>query len=188
MALDEKWFRVRKDKVRLPSGKIVDDYFVWDSPDVCITVPVTTAGKFILVKQYKHAAGRIVVEFPAGVIEGKSSPSRTARRELEEETGYKANKLRLLGKLEPDPTKRIGKLYAYLAEEATPTGHQKFDETEEIEVLTRSYKEITKLILQGKIVDPYSISAFFLFIKNIPDWLKKLPAKALDRFLFWVYN
>lgn len=173
MVLNEKWFRVRKDKIRLPNGKIIDDYFVWDSPDVCTVVPITTDEKFILVKQYKHAAGKIVTEFPAGVIESKSSPRKTARRELEEETGYIAKKLKFLGKFELDPTKRVGKLYIYLAEKAAPTGHQKFDETEEIEVLAKSYKEVTKLIFKGKITDPSSIAAFFLLTKKYPKLVKK---------------
>lgn len=71
MALDEKWFRVRKDVVELPNGTVLNDYFLWLSGDVSSVVPVTQNNEFIFVKQYKYGSDEEMIEFPAGFVEEK---------------------------------------------------------------------------------------------------------------------
>jgi ADP-ribose pyrophosphatase len=88
IVFDRRWFRVRQDTVVLPNGRVIDDYFVWPEGDVALVVPVTEQGDVILVRQYKHAAQEIMVEFPAGMLEPDEVPLQGAQRELREETGY----------------------------------------------------------------------------------------------------
>lgn len=64
IAFDNPWFKVRQDTVEIPNGQIIDDYFVWLEGRIVLVVPVTTNNEFILVKQYKHAFGDFVIEFP----------------------------------------------------------------------------------------------------------------------------
>lgn len=162
MALDEKWFRVRKDKVRLPSGKIIDDYYLWISPDVCKIVAITKEGKYILEKKYDHGIGEISMNFPAGIIEKGESPLKAAKRELEEETAYISQDIKLIGKLSADITKRTGDFYIFLAQDSRPTGKKSLDVTEEIDILFKSKREVLELIKKGKIQDANTIAAFFL--------------------------
>lgn len=113
---------VRKDTVQLPSGKIVDDYFVWESPHIVEVVPVTPNGKCVLVRQDRHGIGKLTHQFPAGAVDEGESLETAACRELEEETGYLGNQLIHLGTTAPYPTKMTGVVDIFLSLDTTPTG------------------------------------------------------------------
>jgi ADP-ribose pyrophosphatase len=151
-ALDEKWFPVRKDVVQLPSGKIVDDYFVWEAPHIVDVVPVTPDGSFVLVRQYRHAMGKIMVQFPAGAQDKGETPEQAAARELEEETGYRCRKLVQLGTTAPYVTKMTGTNSIFIALDATPTGTAHYDEQEESEVVIKTLDELFTLIDSKKLI------------------------------------
>ncbi|HSA08700.1 MAG TPA: NUDIX hydrolase, partial [Candidatus Moranbacteria bacterium] len=151
MAFDHKWFKLRQDKVELPNGKILDEYFLWLKGYVALIVPITEDGKFVLVRQYKHGADEIIVEFPAGFVDKNEAPEKAAQRELQEETGYSSDSLQLLSTTFADPTKAIGKIYIYLAKNAVQNKVIKLDETEDIEVLVKSEKEVLEMITKGEI-------------------------------------
>ena len=53
---DHRWYRLRQDKVALPNGEIVDDYFVSLRPDIATVLPMTAAGEVVFVRQYRHGA------------------------------------------------------------------------------------------------------------------------------------
>ena len=146
MALDEKWFPVRKDTVRLPSGKVVDDYFVWESPHIVTVIPVTPEGKLVLVQQYRHAMKKIMTQFPAGAVDKKESLESAARREMEEEAGYVCDELFHLGQFAPDATKMTGVMDIFIGLNAKPEGHKHYDEQEESRVIVRTIEEIWELI------------------------------------------
>ena len=74
LVFNNKWFKVRQDRVELPTGKIIDDYFVWPEGDVAFVAPVTEDNHLILVRQYKHGAGEIMIEFPAGYVDNGETP------------------------------------------------------------------------------------------------------------------
>ena len=82
------WLTLRRDRVRLPGGAVIDEYLVLEYPAWVSVVAVTSEGRVVLVRQYRHGLGRAGVELPAGVVEpGDPSPESAARRELREETG-----------------------------------------------------------------------------------------------------
>ncbi|HUD44230.1 MAG TPA: NUDIX hydrolase [Patescibacteria group bacterium] len=167
LAFDNPWFRVRQDSIELPSGKIIDDYFMWQDNDVAQMVPITKEGKFILDKQYKHAVGQIMTEFPAGYFNENEKPEEAARRELLEETGYTAEKFTFLGKLNHNPTKEIGNLYIFLVENAYKKEQQHLDETENIELVELTMEEIIEKIQNHEIWATGTISAFFLALQKL---------------------
>lgn len=167
MALDEKWFRVRKDVVELPNGKVMDDYFLWLSGNVSMVVPITADGKMILVKQYKYGADQMLIEFPAGYVEKGENPEIGAMREMEEETGYSANELELLGEFESSPTKSNGKTFIYLARNVVRDKELNLDISEDIEVLVRPINEVMHMVENGEIRVSDSVTAFFLAIKKL---------------------
>jgi len=166
IALDEDWFRIRQDKVKLPNGKVIDNFFVWLVEDVCMIIPVNKEGKFILTREYKYASGKIMTEFPMGLINKGEKPEKAALRELEEATGYIPKKMTLLGKIKQEPVKRLGDLFVYLAEDVVSSGRKKFDKTEDIEITTKTHTEVINMILNGKICNSASLASMFLFDKK----------------------
>ncbi len=169
-AFDSKWFKVRQDEVKLSNGTILDDYFVWLEGDLSLIVPVTTNQKLILVKQYKHASGQIMIEYPAGYVDKGEKPAQTAKRELLEETGYSGGKFSLIGTLTNNPTKVISKIYIYLAEEIKKSVDSKkvhSDDTEEIEVLKLPLTRVLEMVRGGKIWVSSSVCATYLALEKL---------------------
>ncbi len=167
LALDEKWFRVRKDVVQLPSGKIVDDYFVWESPHIVKVIPVTPDGKFVVVRQYRHAVGKITHQFPAGAVDKGETLEQGARRELEEETGYTAAEIIHLGTGAPYATKITGLMDVYLAPNAALNGHRHYDEQEETEVVTMTADELLNLFNAPDLQQMDFFAATFLALRYL---------------------
>lgn len=82
------WLTARVDEVELPTGAIVDEYYVLEYPDWVNTIAISKDGKFVFVRQYRYALGKTLNELCAGVIEQGEEPLVAAQRELLEETGY----------------------------------------------------------------------------------------------------
>ena len=86
--LENPYFTVRSDKLRLPDGAVKDPYYVLERPDAAIVFPVTDAGEVVLVRQYRPPLEMMELGLPAGLVEPGEKPEAAARRELAEETGY----------------------------------------------------------------------------------------------------
>ncbi|AOY79698.1 MULTISPECIES: NUDIX hydrolase [Moorena] len=132
-------------------------------PGGSLAVPVTPDGKLVLVRQYRFAVSGRLLEFPAGTVESHENPAETIKREIEEETGYRAHRWKSLGKFPLAPGYSDEYIYAFLAEdleklEAPP----KQDDDEDIEVVLMTPKELEQAILEGEPVDAKSISSFFM--------------------------
>jgi len=167
LAFDNPWFKVRQDVVELPNGKVIDDYFMWQDNDVAQIVPITSNGKFILERQYKHAVGEFMIEFPAGYFNDKEIPEEAAKRELLEETGFSSDEIEFIGKLNHNPTKEIGCLYVFLAPNAQKTHDQELDVTENIELVLLSAEDILQKISSQEIWATGTISCFFLALNKL---------------------
>ena len=145
------WLRLRADRVELPNGHVVDDYFVRETRGFCVVFALTDDDRVMLVRQYKHGIGQVVVELPAGMIDPGETPQRCAARELREETGYEAASLRLVHTFLENPTNSNGLFYLFLARGARRVAELDLDDTEEIEVLTASVDEVRAMALDGRI-------------------------------------
>lgn len=166
-AFTNKWFNVQKDVVQMSNGEIIDDYHYWMEPNVSQVVGVTNNKKLVLVKQYKHAAGEVMIEYPAGYLEANEDFESAARREYLEETGYKIREMVLLGKATHNPTKSSGIVKFYLAENIQKVSEGKFDENEDIEIMELDLDEVIKLISSGKIWATGTIAATFLAVNRL---------------------
>lgn len=124
---------------------------------VCI-VARPTAEQVILIRQYRHATGRQLLEIPAGGLNPNEDPEKAAVRELEEETGYRAGKIVQRGGFWMTPGFTTEFMHVYEATELVKTQINP-DEDEVIEVEIVSNGDVFRLIEEGQIQDSKSIAS-----------------------------
>jgi len=146
---------LRVDTVLLPDGRTTTREVVEYSGAVAV-VALTGEMEVVMVRQYRHPAGRELVEIPAGKIEEGENPEACARRELEEETGYTAASWQCLGRFYSTPGFSSELMHLYLARGLLSHG-QTPDEDEFVEVVRVPFKKALGMVLQGEICDAKSI-------------------------------
>jgi len=132
-----------------------------------VITPIDKAGNLILVRQFRRAANQILIELPAGTLEANEDPLSCAKRELQEEIGYKANEMLPMGGFFPSPGFCTEYLYLYIAKNLTES-QLIGDDTDEIDTLTVSLKDCFSLIEKGEIIDAKTIIGIYRYEK----WLK----------------
>ena len=163
MVINHQWCKVRQDEIELPNGKIIDDYFINIRPEVALILPITSNDEIVFVRQYRHGAGEILLELPAGTFNPKEeSPQAAAIRELKEETGYITDNVIQLATLYDNPVKDTNKITLFLAENVIKAGIQELDVTEEIEVILNPIKRLIEKIASGEISVAGTVAALFL--------------------------
>lgn len=135
-----------------------------DHPGAAATLAVKD-GLVLLVEQYRPAAGRNMLELPAGTMERGEEPLACAQRELQEETGYSAEKWEALGHLYPTPGYTNEVLYLFLAGDLQP-GEQHLGEGEDIKVRWIPLDEVKRMIDEGEINDAKTIIAFLKYMRR----------------------
>lgn len=155
-------FDFEVNRLRLPN-QAEGDWECIRHPGGALAVPVTPEGKLILLRQYRFATQGRILEFPAGTVEPNEDPLETIQREIEEETGYRAQKWQKLGQFFLAPGYSDEIIYAFLAQELQlldkPPNQ---DDDEDIETVLFTPQELEQAILAGEPVDAKSISSFFL--------------------------
>lgn len=106
---------LRKDTVALPGGKTSVREII-EHPPVAAVVPVDSAGCVVMVRQYRLAAESVMLEIPAGVVDGEESPEQCAARELSEEAGLRAETLTKLAEFYVSPGISSEVIHLFLAE------------------------------------------------------------------------
>lgn len=151
---------LRKDTVTAPKGTAYRE--IVEHNGAVAIVPVTDDGKLIMVKQFRYPMGKAVLEIPAGKIDkGETDPEKTARRELKEETGYTAENLHYLGKINPSVAYTEEVIHLYGATGLTP-GETDFDEDEALDILEFDFEEAYHMAASGQLVDAKTIAAVFM--------------------------
>jgi len=159
-------FSVHIRKNRSPRTGEIHEFQVLDCPDWVAVVAVTPDGELVMVRQYRHGTSELSLEPPGGLVKQGQSPEQSGREELEEETGYKAQTLELLGWMHPMPAIFTNKFYVFLARDATPSGHLHPDETEEIETVLIPASEVRDYMRSGKITCSVMIAALYLYLDH----------------------
>ena len=163
-----KWFPLFKHKVKLPDGTVIDDYYVSKLGDVAMIVAFTSKKEIILVRQYKHGAGEVIIELPAGRVSGYD-PENTAKNELREETGYIAEELEHIQTIFFEPSKDTLKVYGYLVRNVDVQVEQKLDITEDIEVVLIPGNKVENMIISGEICSSDTLAFLYLTKLKYPE-------------------
>jgi len=168
--VDASHLKVRSEKIALPDGSIIPDYYIIENRGWVGIVPLTEDGRFILNKQYKHGIGYEVIEFPAGGIDDdEDDPIQAAHRELMEETGYSTtpDQMELLAEMLANPSGSETRIWWYIAYNVRKTGSQKIDPTEVIENFLVTPKELLQLIHDGEFAVQGQIAAAYMALERL---------------------
>lgn len=156
-----KVLEVYSDKVVMPNGNVATRETVVRGAAAAI-VPVDKDGNIIFVRQYRHAIKGMALEIPAGMLEEGEDPAVSAKRELEEETGWIANSLTYVTKLVMSIGVCTETLYIYIAKDLTE-GVMNPDPDEFIEIETYSLEDSLKMVYNGEIIDGKTAAALLAY-------------------------
>ena len=158
LIFDGKVVHLYCDKIELPNGKESVREYVKHIGAVCV-LPITKDGEAVLVRQYRYAVGRMLLEIPAGKLDSKDEdPEDAVRRELREETGAVAGRLTYVGKYYSSPAILDECIHMYIAEELE-FGDTDPDDDEFLEIVKMPLAEIAEMIAIGEIIDGKTQSA-----------------------------
>ena len=152
------------DNVRLPNGKKSTREWL-DHPGAVCLVPILNNGDILLIRQFRYGPRQEFIEIPAGKIDKNEEPLECGFRELEEETGYKSNKLTFLTNIHPAIGFSNEKMWMYLAEELE-LSEMKLDEDEFLELLPTPLNMALEWVFSGKITDVKTIIGI-LWVKEL---------------------
>ena len=146
------WMNLRQERVQLPSGAIVPEWFVLTFPDWVNIIAITKDGDFVIEDQYRHALGETHFELPAGVIDPGETPLEAAKRELCEETGYGGGRWESFMTISANPTNHTNLNYCFLATGVEKISAQHQEASEDIHVHVLSRDEVLELLSTGQFV------------------------------------
>lgn len=135
--------------------------FVLEQPDWVNVIPLTANNDVVMVRQWRHGTRTIELETPGGLIDTHESPLECARRELLEETGYRAGHLVLIGQGHPNPAIQNNRQFYVLATGCTQSGAAALDSSEDVAVELVPLDHIAEMTRAGTISHLIVIAAFY---------------------------
>jgi 8-oxo-dGTP pyrophosphatase MutT (NUDIX family) len=145
-------FDIVEERFARPGTDRTHPFLVILARDWANVVPVTPEGKVVLIRQFRPGSREVTIEIPGGVIESaETDPAAAALRELEEETGYRAEGIAPLLAVRPNPAIQRNTQYSFIAWGCRPTGRTNPDEAEEVAPFEATWDEIDAMIDDGRI-------------------------------------
>ena len=163
---DGKVVKLFVDEVLTPNNNVATREIVKHLGGVCILGIIDN--KVIMEKQYRYAYDEILYELPAGKLEQGEQPLEAAKREFEEETGYKVNNIIEYGKMYPTCGYSNEIIYLFLAE-GLRKSKRNLDEDEIIDLEYIEIEEVVKMIKNGIIKDAKTICLISKYLMNLPE-------------------
>lgn len=158
-----KVFRLQRDTVIEPGGVQADrDIIV--HPGSVVVMPIFKDGRVLLIRQYRHTVGELLWELVAGRLEPNETPVAAARRELIEETGYRAKRFRKLMRVVPTPGFVKEWMWIFAAEGLTEGAAQP-EEDEKIAPRIFTWKQVENMIESGTLRDAKSICGILYYLR-----------------------
>ena len=161
-------FRLKTVRRRSPEGRHAPFISV-EAPDWVTVIPELsadgeTAPSFLIVRQYRHGAEKVGLEFPAGAIDPGENPAQAAVRELLEETGYRADEIREIGSVSPNPAFMTNRTYTYLARGLEKVAGQNLDEHEILDVHSVAFSDLEIKMGQAPYDSAITLQAWFFYL------------------------
>lgn len=158
-------FNVDLDRIEMDGGVIAHRETL-RHPGAVAMVPVTSSGTLLLVTQYRHAAGRRLLELPAGTLEKGEQPLAAVARELQEEVGFVPGKIDELGGFYVAPGYTTEYIHLFVCSDLTES-RLAGDEDEDIEVEERTRAEALAAIESGEICDAKSVIGILRWVRLV---------------------
>ncbi|KAF0819672.1 MULTISPECIES: NUDIX hydrolase [unclassified Cytobacillus] len=156
-------FEIIEESVTLPNDTEFDFSYINFAKGVCI-LPITDDRKILCIRQYRHAVKQWQWELPAGMIDNeKDDPLLTAKKELEEETGYQAQKWIPFGSFYPSPGSTSEEIYLFAATGLKET-EQRLEPTEFIDLYALEATELYDLINKGEFQHGAGMAAILRYL------------------------
>ena len=168
-ALQSPFLNLRLDRCELADGQIVDPYYAIEFPNDWVNVvAITTDHHVILTRQYRHAAGVMLLETVGGLIDPEdANPRAAALRELREETGYVSDDIEQVGLVYPNPALQNNQMVCFLARNCRYLGTANLDAGEDLEVILKPVDEIKHLLLTGGFGQALHCTALFFALARL---------------------
>lgn len=158
---------VKKNKVQLPDGAVIDDFYTVTIPDAAMVCALTADGQVLLKSEYRYAVGDQVIECPAGMFEeNETDPLIVAKRELLEETGYESQDWIYLGSTLESTSKLTNRMHLFLAKDCVKVGSQHLDANEHLELMKVSLEAAVEMVMGG-IINANSTAHLFLKVARM---------------------
>ena len=167
LLFESRWFNLRQDEVTLPAGEEIT-YSVIEHPGYAMVVPLLPDGRVILERVFRYPLQRTLLECPSGGLDG-DPPEVGARRELEEETGWRAGRLEPLGAFYGSDGISDERFHVFLATELEETGRISREATEQMEIVFMPLEEAAELALTGRVEDGPSALSLILAQRKVRE-------------------
>ncbi|AXJ02324.1 8-oxo-dGTP pyrophosphatase MutT, NUDIX family [Cyclonatronum proteinivorum] len=152
-------FTLMENRMSMPDGTDAGNFYTLNAPDWVIMLAFDTNGRLITVDQYRHGVDTTSLEVPGGVIDGNDTPLETAKRELQEETGYVSDEWISLGNVSANPALFNNYCHFYLARNCRLVSGQNLDEHEDISVHLLTLTEYEEMITAGRVHHALAVAA-----------------------------
>ncbi|RME83039.1 MAG: NUDIX hydrolase [Caldilineae bacterium] len=161
------WLRLCEQTVRLPDGRIVDDFLVAQAPPYATVFGLRPDGLVVAVEEYKHGPGRTVLKLPAGFLNEGETPIEGARRELLEETGYVAESWHFLGSFFDDGNRGMSQGFHFLATGLRQVAQPDAGDLATVRPLLLSPEDIRRAVLDGWVGESGTAAAILLALDRL---------------------
>lgn len=145
------WITLSVQQVRLPNGRVVDDYHQIKLLECVVVFASTKDGRIIMERQYKHGVGEVTLTLPSGLVEDGEKPLVAAQRELIEETGHKSTSWESLGSFAMHGNYGCGRAHLFKASDAKRFTEPKSGDLEDMEIVLMTLDEIARAFRGGDI-------------------------------------
>lgn len=159
------------DDFRLGSRPVVEKEIV-EHPGSVVMLPLTDDGQLVLIRQWRQAAGKVLLEAPSGTREPGEEPIVTAHRELREESGFRAGSMVPLGGSWVAPGYSNEFTYAFIARNLTPDPLPQ-DAGEDIHVTMVPVNDVPRLIRDGELQDQMTIAIYYMALHVFAEEAKQ---------------